>query len=340
MYRAKTATSMRTVAAFNRIHSVKLASKKRLKRTWDYRRVKKERKISKLPEIPTSLKCAMPRETLTRIPNFFSFKGMNLSKFEGTQGGVHWIDKEKGVFSALLVPRERTLRIVGNTHLKSIKALDCLQRTEKTCKRSKLKIGITTDASKYAIFGSKVKRGGTGFSKDKLTEQLPEQSVLLRKLALKCESAATEFINSDWLRGIRAASQAGCWDTISPSVSFVAALATAKNDTAPAHFDSDFLMSIHQLNIDTGKKLELDDRIVQYFCFPEFGYAIGLRPSDILLFNPQVFHCLSGKTDNYQHEIDVHVTTFYLKTAHVGKNDNSLELTDLEKEYYKMRFGG
>jgi hypothetical protein len=330
---------------------MRLSSKKRSERTWDHRRVKKEKKISNLLEIPTNFNFAMSKETLTRIPNFFSLKINNLSQlgrvtndlnmlslFEGTQGGVHWIDREKGVFSALLIPRERTLFIFGNTHLQSIKALDLLQQTEKTCQRSKLKTGRTTGKSKYVIYGSKVKRGGTGFSKDKLTEQFPEQSVHLKKLALKCESAATEFINSHWLRGIQAANEAGCWDTISSSTSFVAALATAKNYMAAAHVDGDFLMSIHQLNMDTGKKLQLNDRIVQYFCFPQFGYAIGLRPSDILLFNPHVFHCLSDKTDNYKHEIDVHVTTFYVKTAHVGKNNNSVGLTDSEKEYYKMKF--
>jgi hypothetical protein len=57
---------------------------------------------------------------------------------------------------------------------------------------------------------------------------------------------------------ITAASEAGCWESVASSVSFVAALALAKHYRAPAHVDQDFLMRIHQLNVDTSKGLEVN----------------------------------------------------------------------------------
>ena len=38
--------------------------------------------------------------------------------------------------------------------------------------------------------------------------------------------------------------------------------------------------------------------------FSEIGIAVGLRPGDIILFNPLYPHCISTKTDDYQ-DIDV-----------------------------------
>ena len=108
------------------------------------------------------------------------------------------------------------------------------------------------------------------------------------------------------------------------------------NYDAPAHVDDDFLFSAHQLNA-VGVPVKLMSEVAQHFCFPQYGFAIALRPGDIILFNPHVFHCLSEKTKAYNN-VDVHVTTFYMKTAHVGKNNNSLPLTEPEKIYYDMSF--
>jgi hypothetical protein len=82
------------------------------------------------------------------------------------------------------------------------------------------------------------------------------------------------------------------------------------------------VISIHQLNADIGgeKGLSVHDDIAQYFCFPEFGYAVGLCPGDILPFNPQVYSCLSNKEPVYK-DVNVHghVTTFYQKNSSCWK---------------------
>jgi hypothetical protein len=54
-----------------------------------------------------------------------------------------------------------------------------------------------------------------------------------------------------------AAEKDGCWETVASGVKFVAALASSINYSAPAHVDSDFVMSIHQLNVDNVVLLHL-----------------------------------------------------------------------------------
>jgi ectoine hydroxylase-related dioxygenase (phytanoyl-CoA dioxygenase family) len=63
-----------------------------------------------------------------------------------------------------------------------------------------------------------------------------------------------------------------------------------------------------------------------------------MRPGDVILFNSNVFHCLTGKTEAYR-DLRVYVTSFYLKTGHVSGNDNSGELSQDELEYLRMDFG-
>jgi hypothetical protein len=108
----------------------------------------------------------------------------------------------------------------------------------------------------------------------------------------------------------------------------VAAMASLVNYSAPAHVDDDYLFSIHQLNVNG---CIADNVIVQCFCFPAYSFAIGLRSG--------LYHCLSEKSTPYAKK-DVHVTTFHVKTAHVGKNDNSLPLTENDNCFYDMTYAG
>jgi hypothetical protein len=39
----------------------------------------------------------------------------------------------------------------------------------------------------------------------------------------------------------------------------------------------------------------MNDKILNYFCFPEQGVCVALRNYAILLFNPQKLHCVSSR---------------------------------------------
>jgi hypothetical protein len=70
--------------------------------------------------------------------------------------------------------------------------------------------------------------------------------------------------------------------------------------------------------------------VVHHFVFPEFGIAVAMRPGDLLVFNPQYYHCLVHKEVNYNGN-HVDATSFYLKTNMLGKNDNTKPPTSDEE---------
>jgi hypothetical protein len=71
--------------------------------------------------------------------------------------------------------------------------------------------------------------------------------------------------------------------------------------------------------------------VAVYFCFPEYKVAVGLRPGDVLFFNPLHHHCVSQRSEDYRLE-EVFVTSFYLKTSQVSLNDNSIPIGNLDME--------
>ena len=76
------------------------------------------------------------------------------------------------------------------------------------------------------------------------------------------------------------------------------------------------------------------DPVHCYFVFPEHGQKVehgqivALRHFDIPILNPQVFHFVLKKVTG-QH--DVFVTSFYIRTAMMEKNNNTIPLIDLEQ---------
>jgi hypothetical protein len=332
-WNSKTNSSKRTVAIANAMALVKddgeqCRSKKKARWT------KKHAKIAGLPEIRTNTEKSIQPSVAKGMMFGSSPADMGLDVYTSDGGLVHWADPLGCVFSVIVIPRSKTMERVNakNTAL-VVKALNKLQTTETSCKRSGSKTGTSTSDATYAIAGSKVRRGGRGFLHDKLSTTDSRASATLRKLAQRMEHVVIEFIPSWLLAGITKANGMKAWPTVGQS-KFVAAMASSVNYSAPAHLDDDYLFSIHQLNVDG---CIADNTIVQCFCFPTFGFAIGLRPGDIIVFNPHVHHCLSEKGAAYNKQ-DVHVTTFYVKTAHVGKNDNNLPLTNEENHFYDMAF--
>jgi hypothetical protein len=77
----------------------------------------------------------------------------------------------------------------------------------------------------------------------------------------------------------------------------------------------------------------MDDAIINYFCFPEQGVCVALIIYDILLFNPQKLHCVSSRKDpSNDKSNNIYCVSFYLNTAIVGGNDNSLDFTVEEEK--------
>ena len=95
------------------------------------------------------------------------------------------------------------------------------------------------------------------------------------------------------------------------------------NYVSAAHVDDDAFLSAITIMAETNTKdYQADSEIAVYFCLPECGKAIGLRPGDVIFFNPLYYHCISKRTKAYENK-KVFVCSLYLKTAVIGGNDNS-----------------
>jgi hypothetical protein len=330
-WRSKKSSSKRTVAIANLMHDIQRELPVKNRKNVRRQGKKQHSTFNAAHNIVSNPEKCVPFHLADGM-NFSS--DPNLDVYTTENAAVHWVDREEGIFSAFVIPRDKTLQSVNSNNTSNVvRALERLQSTEKSCNRSTNKTGTSTSQSKYTIFGHKIHRGGHGFVNDRLSKQDPQAARTLEKWAKRMEHVTAEFLPSKLLRGISKANGFSAWPTTG-KCKFVSAMASSVNYSAPAHLDDDFLFSIHQLNVEGALE---SDNIVQYMCFPTYGFAVGLRPGDIILFNPHVHHCLSEKTDTFSKD-NVHVTTFYVKTAHVGKNNNSIPLSNEESIYYDMEF--
>ena len=267
----------------------------------------------------------------------FAPKGhMLLVDNEEGKGHVHWMDDKvdgTSMFSSFLVPDCKTAGDITSKNCDAVtEVLELLQKSESDTKRSALKTGDSDVHAKYAVFGIKVLQA-KGFSWAKVYKKSPKAARVLEKWARRLEHVAAKCILPKWLRGMKKAAKVTTLETIKRCV-FGAGIASSINYQAPSHTDKDCFLSVHQLNV---KGRYGDKEIAQYFCFPSCGYAVALRPGDVLVFNPLVPHCLSARSPEYATD-RVHVSTLYVKTSHMSKNDCSKTLTEEEQEYYNLSF--
>ena len=314
----------RTVAAANKMKQVidkdLTASQKRRDKA-------KNAKINKLPTYRWSGYTTDPFSFPDKI--FYQFPPHGLRLFQNTQKGfVHWLDRDQGVFSSLMVPREHVSKHCNARNSRVVcEAMQTLMHKEKTIVRGDRARGTSHI---FTVFGSKVLHG-KGLSRSKIDNKLPGVAKELARWCERMEHIAIGWIPSKWLRAMRAVVELTGYPTIT-GCDFYAALASTKNFSSPAHIDDDFSLSIHQLNVDGRFG---DNKIAQYFVFPTCGYAVALRPGDVFLFNPHVHHCISEKSPSYINN-DVILTTAYLKNRHVSKNDKDATLTPEETDCFAM----
>ena len=112
-----------------------------------------------------------------------------------------------------------------------------------------------------------------------------------------------------------------------PYCSTFAALSFGINVHLSCHTDDDFAYSVVTVHMGQHDYSVTEDNIIVYFCFPWLGMAVALRPGDILIFNPLEPHAVSS---HVKKGYEVLALSMYLKTAIVGLNDNTIELTTIQ----------
>lgn len=123
---------------------------------------------------------------------------------------------------------------------------------------------------------------------------------------------------------------------------FFPSMATGRNTTLQIHTDEDAFFSvvcIYREN-DVGVKLsnqkgrrsikrsylKEESDVLKYFTFST-GLTVALRSGDILMFNPQIEHCISSNTDVCK-EDDVFCTSHYFKSMVLGLNNNNIKFEE------------
>jgi hypothetical protein len=182
----------------------------------------------------------------------------------------------------------------------------------------------------YVIVGTSAKRFGRGLrlvDRKLKREELRNDRCLLKKFFRQVAHAATAYLDTPSIRYLNVVKEMTSFSKFSfddTDESLIwPSLAVAANVVMEMHTDQDFVMGC--AGVLGGRGYREHDAsggdILQYFCFPSIGSAVGLRNGDLLLFNPTIPHCVSSRATMTE---DVICTSFYLKTAIVGGNDNAL----------------
>ena len=240
-----------------------------------------------------------------------------------------------GCLPFIRLPRATSLSIIGRCGLhKIVAALTACENLRTPLRRSDKK-RVFTDFGKtpsYACVGPQVSRN---------SQKVLDHPAFMKKLPLhhwrallwlmrRAEESYKDIADHQVLSHIHHAKNAVPFKTFATtdpqqsSAKFFGGIAFGSNVFLRCHTDQDFTMSISQVFCKNKSHYRVDDDVIVYFCFPTLGVSVPLRPGDYLLFNPLIPHCISSRC---KYDDDIMCVSMYLKTAIVGMNDNSLELT-------------
>ena len=233
----------------------------------------------------------------------------------------------------ILVPRIDAINCIGKRTIPLCNALDAVEENLRTSQdRGVTKHVMCEDKHKYSCVGTQACRGATGIRTMHyaLEKTDPNSQKRIMKLFRQIEELYARFVDTDQIRLVKEAVDFVEAKTFSvpqesakkAKATIYGAYASGVNVYLSSHWDQDFTYcatSIHQ------RKPYLESQnVVAYFAFPRLGIAIPLRPGDNLFFNPKEPHCISSRCSNKE---DIYCVSLYLKSANIGKNDNSTPLT-------------
>lgn len=109
------------------------------------------------------------------------------------------------------------------------------------------------------------------------------------------------------------------------SPEFYSNVAAMLNGYLSCHIDADYFQCV--VTAHTPRHYIMNDNILCYFCFERLGLVIPMRPGDLIVFNPREPHHVSSRCNDVD---NVYVVSLYLKSANVGLNDNSINLSPNE----------
>ena len=104
------------------------------------------------------------------------------------------------------------------------------------------------------------------------------------------------------------------------------AFAVGVNVYLSVHSDEDFVTCATSIHVM--RQYILEENPVVYFTFPCLGKCVAMMPGDILFFNPKEPHTVSSRILDKE---NIFCLSLYLKSKHMGLNDNGTYLNHFEK---------
>jgi hypothetical protein len=225
------------------------------------------------------------------------------------------------------IPRQEIVKHSSSAHgdVQALKML--LMKHNNMSIRGTKKTGISYQ---YATFGVHALRFG-GLAMKDVKEGCGKEYLRILKLKSRAEFFAKMYLPFRVLTALNSCKEQLC-DTFSPDPRqnfqecIWTSMAMSVNYMSPAHTDEDgFLgcltVSYVPKNWEGKFMYSADMPVACYFCFPLQGIAVGLRPGDMLFFNPLHYHCASQRSEDYKEE-DIYLTSFYIKSKQFGGNSN------------------
>ena len=192
-------------------------------------------------------------------------------------------------------------------------------------KSIKIEFAQGSTKKKYKCIGQQCNRGGPGLKDTAKVD--PKSWNVLRSLVCATDDVVKAWGDTADIGGLRKAQEVSGYSGMvlrgnheSETSTSMGAVAVGCNVVLNSHTDEDFFYSYVTTHVNT-THYEEDMPVVQYFTFPTLGYAVALRPGDVLSFNALAYHSVSTKSHAGE-GTDVYCASVYLKSRLVGGNDN------------------
>ena len=239
----------------------------------------------------------------------------------------------------ILVPRQELLRHIPSSYDDVIALKNLLKKFNNVTLRGSKRTGI---CKKYATLGAHCCRNKKGIDYTRIHKCCENDYIRLKAILNRAKFFGKSYLPFGLMSTVQAMKEyvgdKTSIDTSSkPESSVWASAAISFNYVSPAHVDKDaFLSCLMVLYMpdfckSSDYKYTEDMDVALYFCLPEYGVSVALRPGDVLFFNPLYYHCISQRTEEYLCD-EIYVCSFYMKTGQIGGNDNSINLSNFEIE--------
>ena len=252
---------------------------------------------------------------------FHHYSPSTFKLVDDSEGCIHYLSNGEVAF--IKVPRKYCIRSVskfGPADADVFKS--CIKGRKSTVR------GVAM--SDTFNHGHMVQRGAIGI---RLSREFGSNEKLYKKLnhmLKRIDNACSAFFPPGLLLKFRRVCDEICPFPTLRENGFSCSVSVAVDHISAVHVDKDFFFSYltarseFQGDIDWNSSFHA--ATAYHFMFPSIGYGVCVRPGDILIFNPTIPHCCSHKLSAYD-GIPVYLSSFYVKTAHVGGNNNGLSLT-------------